>query len=78
DNKSDHAKDENLMETSLDEDLNLPPDPMNIEDLSKVLVKETIDVNIGTEEDKKIIKLGASLLEQEHKMFTMLLQEFID
>ncbi|KAH9308569.1 hypothetical protein KI387_036480, partial [Taxus chinensis] len=45
-NKSDHAKDENLMETSLDEDLNFPPDPTHMEDLSKLLVEETIDVNI--------------------------------
>ncbi|KAH9328700.1 hypothetical protein KI387_000808, partial [Taxus chinensis] len=46
DKQSDNAKDENLMETSLDEDLNLPPDPTRMEDLSKLQVKETIDVNI--------------------------------
>ncbi|KAH9331063.1 hypothetical protein KI387_003171, partial [Taxus chinensis] len=46
DNKSDHAKDENLMEISLDEDLNIPLDPTRMEDLSKLLVEETINVNI--------------------------------
>ncbi|KAH9311940.1 hypothetical protein KI387_026975, partial [Taxus chinensis] len=78
DKQSDHAKDKNLMETSLDEYLNLPPDPMRMEDLSKLLVEETIDVNICTKEYPKIVKLGASLLVREKKMFTMLLREFID
>ncbi|KAH9291085.1 hypothetical protein KI387_044656, partial [Taxus chinensis] len=67
DKESDHTKDENLVETSLDEYLNLPPDPTRMEDLSKLLVEETIDVNIGTEEDPKIVKLGASLSAREQK-----------
>ncbi|KAH9311142.1 hypothetical protein KI387_026177, partial [Taxus chinensis] len=65
DKQSDHIKDENLVETSLDEDLNLPPNPTCMEDLSKLLVEETIDVNIGTEEDPKIVKLGTSLSARE-------------
>ncbi|KAH9301936.1 hypothetical protein KI387_013519, partial [Taxus chinensis] len=75
--QSDHVKDENLMETSLDEDLNLPPDPTHMEDLSKLLVEETIDVNIGIEEDPKIVKLGALLSAREQNTFTMLLRDFI-
>ncbi|KAH9300861.1 hypothetical protein KI387_012444, partial [Taxus chinensis] len=44
-------KDEDLPEPPLvEEDLNLPPDPTHMEDESKLLVKETIDVNIGMEE----------------------------
>ncbi|KAH9310582.1 hypothetical protein KI387_025617, partial [Taxus chinensis] len=78
DKKSDHAKGENLIETPLEEDLNLPPDPTCMEDLSKILVEETIDVNIGQEDDPNIVKLGASLSAREQKTFTMILWEFVE
>ncbi|KAH9321619.1 hypothetical protein KI387_016258, partial [Taxus chinensis] len=48
-------------------DLTLPPNPMQMEDASKILVEETISVNIGSKEEPRMIKLGASLSTQEKK-----------
>ncbi|KAH9301216.1 hypothetical protein KI387_012799, partial [Taxus chinensis] len=48
-------------------DLTLPHDPTWMEDTSKMLVKETINVNIGSEDERRRIKLGASLSAQEQK-----------
>ncbi|KAH9292411.1 hypothetical protein KI387_042401 [Taxus chinensis] len=49
-------KDEDLPEPPLvEEDLNLPPDPTCMEDESKLLVEETIDVNIGTKELPRMV-----------------------
>lgn len=49
-----------------------------MEDESKLLMEETIDVNIRTKEEPKMVKLGASLSAQKHKTFVMLLCEFLD
>ena len=78
DNKSDQAKGENLIYTPLEEDLKLPLNPTCMDDMSKNLVKETIDVNIGMEKDPKIVNMGDLLSLQEQKTFTLLLREFID
>ncbi|KAH9328137.1 hypothetical protein KI387_000245, partial [Taxus chinensis] len=44
-------QDEELPEPPvIKEDLNLPPDPTHMADESKLLVEDTIDVNIDTEE----------------------------
>ncbi|KAH9299815.1 hypothetical protein KI387_031497, partial [Taxus chinensis] len=39
-------------------DLTLPTDSTQMEDASKMLVEETISVNIGSEEEPRMIKLG--------------------
>lgn len=65
DKRSDHVEGENIIEIPLEEYLNIPPDPMLMEDMSKILVEETVDVNIGTKEEPKIVKLGALLSAQE-------------
>ncbi|KAH9323557.1 hypothetical protein KI387_018196 [Taxus chinensis] len=59
-------------------DLTLPLDPTWMEDASKMLVEETINVNIGLEEQPRIIKLGASLSAQEQKIFVEILKEYAD
>ncbi|KAH9321974.1 hypothetical protein KI387_016613, partial [Taxus chinensis] len=50
DKEIDLSKGENLIEMPLEEDLNLPPDPTCMEEESKLLVEETIEVNIDIEE----------------------------
>ncbi|KAH9287448.1 hypothetical protein KI387_031565, partial [Taxus chinensis] len=55
-------------------DLTLPSDPTWMEDASKMLIEEIISVNIGSEGQPIILKLGASLSAQEQKTFTGLLK----
>ncbi|KAH9303738.1 hypothetical protein KI387_008142, partial [Taxus chinensis] len=57
-------------------DLTLPPDPTRMEDASKMLIEETVSVNIGSEDLPRMIKLGASLLAQEQKTFVEILREY--
>ncbi|KAH9313632.1 hypothetical protein KI387_022259, partial [Taxus chinensis] len=76
--RSYHVERETLLDTPLEEDINLPLDSTCMVDMSKIPVEEIVDVNIGIEEDPNIFKLGNSLSAQEHKTFTLLLRKFVD
>ncbi|KAH9293700.1 hypothetical protein KI387_041096, partial [Taxus chinensis] len=57
------------------EDLELPPAPPEFEEGNTSLIEETIDINIGTEEEPKILKLGSSLTPEEIEIHTRILKE---
>ena len=65
----------------------LYPGAYEIESMNDDLEKErrvqpvegdTITLNLGTEENKKEIKIGAELTEEEKMSFEKLLKEFVD
>ncbi|KAH9321021.1 hypothetical protein KI387_015660, partial [Taxus chinensis] len=57
------------------EDLELPPAPPEFEEGNASLIEETIDINIGTEDEPKILKLGSSLTPEEIEIHTRILKE---
>ncbi|KAH9303312.1 hypothetical protein KI387_014895, partial [Taxus chinensis] len=57
------------------ENLNLPLAPPEFEEGNASLIEETIDVNIGAEDEPKILKLGSSLTPEEVEIHTQILKE---
>ncbi|KAH9314164.1 hypothetical protein KI387_022791, partial [Taxus chinensis] len=57
------------------DDLDLPPAPPEFEEGNASLIEETIDVNIGTEDEPRILKLGSSLTPEEVEIHTQILKE---
>ncbi|KAH9296159.1 hypothetical protein KI387_039747, partial [Taxus chinensis] len=57
------------------EDLELPPTLPDFEEGNASLIEEIIDINIITEEDLKILKLGSSLTPKEIEIHTRILRE---
>ncbi|KAH9296841.1 hypothetical protein KI387_028523, partial [Taxus chinensis] len=57
------------------DDLDLPPAPLEFEEGNASLIKETIDVNIGMEDEPRILKLGSSLTPEEVEIHTRILKE---
>ncbi|KAH9327688.1 hypothetical protein KI387_007866, partial [Taxus chinensis] len=57
------------------DDLDLPPAPPEFEEGNASLIEETINVNIGMEDEPKILKLGSSLTLEEVEIHTRILKE---
>ncbi|KAH9317637.1 hypothetical protein KI387_019406, partial [Taxus chinensis] len=57
------------------DDLDLPPAPPEFEEGNASLIEETIDVNIGTEDEPRILKLGSLLTPEEVEIHTRILKE---
>ncbi|KAH9296521.1 hypothetical protein KI387_040109, partial [Taxus chinensis] len=60
-----------------EEELELPPAPPEFEEGNASLIEGTIDINIGTEEDPKILKLNSSLTLDEIESHTKVLKEHL-
>ncbi|KAH9326891.1 hypothetical protein KI387_007069, partial [Taxus chinensis] len=52
------------------DDIDLPPAPPEFEEGNASLIEETIDVNIGTKNEPRILKLGSSLTPEEVEIHT--------
>ncbi|KAH9308841.1 hypothetical protein KI387_036752, partial [Taxus chinensis] len=57
------------------DDLDLPPALPEFEEGNASLIEETIDINIGTEDEPRILKLGSSLTPEEVEIHTRILKE---
>ncbi|KAH9314760.1 hypothetical protein KI387_023387, partial [Taxus chinensis] len=68
-------KDLDIYEIENGEILELPPAPPEFEEGNASLIEETIDINIGTEEEPNILKLGSSLTPEEIEIHTQILKE---
>ncbi|KAH9326721.1 hypothetical protein KI387_006899, partial [Taxus chinensis] len=58
-----------------EEELELPPAPPEFEKGNASLIEGTIDINIGMEEEPKILKLGSSLTLDEIEAHKKVLKE---
>ncbi|KAH9303432.1 hypothetical protein KI387_015015, partial [Taxus chinensis] len=63
--ESSPGKDLEIYEVEEEGDLELPPAPLEFEEGNASLIEGTIDINIGIEEEPKILKLGSSLFPEE-------------
>ncbi|KAH9287754.1 hypothetical protein KI387_031871, partial [Taxus chinensis] len=64
-----------IYEVEEEGDLELPPALPEFEEGNASLIKGMIDINIGTEEEPKILKLGSSLTLEEVEIHTQILKE---
>ncbi|KAH9313622.1 hypothetical protein KI387_022249, partial [Taxus chinensis] len=63
-------KEPNIYVVENGDDIDLPPAPPEFEEGNASLIEETIDVNIGTEDEPRILKLGSSLTPEEVEIHT--------
>ncbi|KAH9294274.1 hypothetical protein KI387_040522, partial [Taxus chinensis] len=68
-------KEPNIYAVENGDDLDLPPASAEFKEGKASLIEETIDVNIGTEDEPRILKLGSSLTPEEVEIHTQVLKE---
>ncbi|KAH9303528.1 hypothetical protein KI387_043890 [Taxus chinensis] len=68
-------KEPNIYAVENGDDLDLPPAPPEFEEGNASLIEETIDVNIGTEDEPRILKLRSLLTPEEVEIHTQVLKE---
>ncbi|KAH9308387.1 hypothetical protein KI387_036298, partial [Taxus chinensis] len=73
--ESSPGKELKIYEVGEEGDLELPPSPPEFEEGNASLIEGTIDINIGMEEEPKILKLGSSLTPEEVEIHTCILKE---
>ncbi|KAH9289174.1 hypothetical protein KI387_033291, partial [Taxus chinensis] len=66
-----------IYEVGEEGDLELPPSPPKFEEGNASLIEGKIDINIETEEEPRIMKLGSSLTSKEVEIHTHILKEHL-
>ncbi|KAH9315474.1 hypothetical protein KI387_024101, partial [Taxus chinensis] len=68
-------KELNIYIVGNEDDLELPPAPPEFEEGNASLIEETIDINIRTKDEPRILKLGSLLTPSEVEIHTRILKE---